>query len=167
MQGGRDKIAAGIAKAILRTILRPTTPQMEIEAACSKNGFLEVPFLKKQTQFSPFFAQKPRSGEKTNPIRTQNEPNFHPLLLSAADELVALVLNVRDEGLYICYKTPAVFEVPCCRFQRRVKAKKIPVDISYENFTDIFTDHRSQGHRQKPVVCLSDKMNAHCSRIAF
>jgi len=45
MQGGRDKIAAGIAKAISRTILRPTTKQVEIAAACSKNGFLEVPLI--------------------------------------------------------------------------------------------------------------------------
>jgi len=53
MQGGRAKIAAGIAKAISRTILRPTTRQVEIAAACSKNGFLEVPFCKKRTQFYP------------------------------------------------------------------------------------------------------------------
>jgi hypothetical protein len=51
MQGGKDKIAAGVAKATSRTILRPTTKQVEIAAACSKNGFLEVPFLIKRTQF--------------------------------------------------------------------------------------------------------------------
>jgi len=44
MQGGRAKIAAGVAKATSRTILRPTTMQVEIAAACSKNGFLEVPY---------------------------------------------------------------------------------------------------------------------------
>jgi len=57
MQGGRDKIAADIAKAILRTILRPTTQQVEIAAACSKNGFLEVPtiFSKNSLQFLSFY----------------------------------------------------------------------------------------------------------------
>jgi hypothetical protein len=32
------------------------------------------PFLKKQTQFSPFLAQKLRFAEKTNPIQTQTNP---------------------------------------------------------------------------------------------
>jgi hypothetical protein len=33
------------------------------------------PFLKKRTQFYAFSAPKPRFGRKTNPKRTQNEPN--------------------------------------------------------------------------------------------
>jgi hypothetical protein len=50
MQGDRAKIAAGIAKAILRTILRPTTQQVKIAEACSKNGFLEVPLKNQKNQ---------------------------------------------------------------------------------------------------------------------
>jgi hypothetical protein len=37
-----------------------------------------IPYLKKQSQFSLVFAQKQRSGEKTKPIQSQNEPNFYP-----------------------------------------------------------------------------------------
>ena len=72
MQDGRDKIAAGIAKAISRTILRPTTQQVEIAADCSENGFLEVPFLCKT---NPIFRN---SGRKTMIIQ-KNEPNSNPI----------------------------------------------------------------------------------------
>jgi len=39
------KIAAGIAKAILRTNFGLTTPQVKIAATCSRNEFLEVPLI--------------------------------------------------------------------------------------------------------------------------
>ena len=39
-----------------------------------------------------------------------------------------VIFGVRDNGFYIGDKTLAVFPVPCRRFQRRIKAKKIPVD---------------------------------------
>ncbi len=70
------KIAAGVAKATSRTHFGLITMQGEIAAACSRNGFLESPFLKKQTQFFPILAQKRLFGEK----QSQNKPNSKPNL---------------------------------------------------------------------------------------
>ena len=68
------KIAAGVAKATSRTNFGLITMQGEIAAACSRNGFLESPFLKKQSQFYPFFGPKTAICPKTKPKQTQFKP---------------------------------------------------------------------------------------------
>ena len=73
------KIAAGVAKATSRTNFGLITTQGEIAAACSRNGFLGVPFLKKQTQFYAVFSPKTAVCQiqsqfkaNSNPIQTQS-----------------------------------------------------------------------------------------------
>jgi hypothetical protein len=67
-------IAAGVAKATSRTNFGLITKHVEITAACSRNEFLGVPFLQKQTQFMRFLGQKRLFGGKTNPKQTQTKP---------------------------------------------------------------------------------------------